>query len=161
MQPFEKSLEGIRAELSIGYETIRVYRAPDLKSLQIGYSISPTGESLTGEKEGDWLKKWIVIGYGECCGDPIFIDSTAEGFPVYTAIHGEGSWNAKRIAVSLEQFGLALSAVAEAAKGRESPVLIENNPITESEKQTTLATIEHLNPGIDLEFWKILLGYDA
>jgi hypothetical protein len=158
MESYEKILEGIRDEVSFGYETVRVYREPRLQALQIGYSISPTGEPLTGEQAGDWQREWVVIGYVECCGDPIFIDSLAEGFPVYTAIHGEGSWEAKQIAVSLEAFGRALSAIAAVANGREHPVALENNPLTQSEKQITLAAIQRDNPDLDLEFWKTFLS---
>jgi hypothetical protein len=92
------------------------------------------------------------------CGDPIFIDTSEEGFPVYTAIHGEGRWDAKQIAVSLEGFGRALSPVADIAKGREYPVALENNPLTQFEKESTLAAIRRDNPGVDLEFWEILLS---
>jgi hypothetical protein len=158
MDSYEKVLEGILNEVSFGYETIRVYREPGLQALQIGYSIGPTGEPLTGEQASDWQTEWIVIGYEECSGDPIFIDSLTERFPVYTAIHGEGSWEAKQIAVSLDAFGRALSAVAAVANGRENPVALESNPLTQSEKQTTLAAIQSDNPGLDLEFWEILLS---
>jgi hypothetical protein len=158
MQIYEKALEGIRSRVSFGYNTIRVYQASELKSLQVGYSISPTGDSLTGDRDGDWLRKWVVIGYEEGLGDPIFIDTTEEAFPVYTAIHGEGRWDAKRIAVSLEAFGRALSAVADVAKNRESPVALENDPLTQSEKETTLAAIRRDNPGVKLEFWETLLS---
>ena len=82
MDSYEDVLEHIPSEVSLGYETIRLYRAPAVQALQIGYSVRPTGEPL----ETDWRKEWVVIGYEECCGDPIFIDSSADGFPVYTAI---------------------------------------------------------------------------
>ena len=158
MESYEKILEGIRDEVSFGYETIRVYREPGLQARRIGYSINSTGEPLTGEQAGDWQREWVIIGYEECCGDPIFIDSLAKGFPVYTAIHGEGSWEAKQIAVSLEAFGRALLAIAAIASGREHPVALENNPLTQSEKQTTLAAIQRDNPDLDLEFWKTFLS---
>ena len=154
MESYEKILEGIRDEVSLGHETVRVYRGPGLQANQVGYSISPTGEPLTGEQAGDW----VVIGYAECCGDPIFIDSLADGFPVYTAIHGEDSWEAQQIAVSLEAFGRALSAVAAVANGREHPVALGNNPLTQSEKQITLAVIQRDNPDLDLEFWRTFLS---
>jgi hypothetical protein len=142
MQSYEKILESIRSEVSLGAETIRLYRAPGLQALQIGYSVSPNGEPLTSDdKQGDWAKEWVVIGYEESNGDPIFIDTSKEGFPVYTAIHGEGEWNAKQIAVSLEGFGHVLSIVADVARGREHPVALENNPLAQSGKEITLASI--------------------
>ncbi len=158
MVAYEEFLETIRSEVSFGYETIRISRLPELERLQIGYSISLTGEDLTGDKNGDWLRKWVVIGYEELCGDPIFIDASEEGFPVFTAAHGEGRWDAKQIAVSLEGFGRALSAIADVAKGREYPVALGKNPLTTSERETTLDAIRSSNPGVDLEFWEIILG---
>jgi hypothetical protein len=113
---------------------------------------------LTGDQDGDWLQKWIVIGYEDLCGDPIFIDISVDEFPVYTAIHGEGSWNAKRVAVSLEAFGRALLSVANIAKGRENPLALKNNPLEQLEKEATLSFIRRDNPGVDLEFWEILLS---
>jgi hypothetical protein len=91
MDSYEHILEGIPREVSLGMETIRLYPGSALQALQIGYSIRPTGEYLTGTMAGDWRKEWVVIGYAESCGDPIFIDSSRNGFPVYTAMHSEGS----------------------------------------------------------------------
>jgi len=158
MESYEKILEGILPEVSFGVETIHVCRASQLPDLQTGYSISPTGEQLTGTGAGDWRKEWVVIGYEDCCGDPIFIDSSARGFPVYTAVHGEGSWEPTPIAVSLEAFGRALSAVTHTAQGRGHPVALEGNPLSQREKEATLATIQRDNPGLNLEFWEILLS---
>jgi hypothetical protein len=158
MEAYEKALEAVPREVSFGHETIRVFRGPELGPLQVGYSIGPTGESLAGDRDGNWLEKWLVIGYEELCGDPIFIDALAEGFPVYTAMQGEGRWDSKRIAVSLETFGQALSAIGRIAKGRENPVALEGKPITRSEKEETIDVIRRENPGIDLEFWEVLLS---
>lgn len=157
MEPYEQILEGILREVSFGVETIHVCRAPELSGLQTGYSISSTGEVLTGTGAGDWRKEWVVIAYEDCCGDPIFIDCSKNGYPVYTAMHGEGPWEPTQIAVSLETFGRALSVLAKIAKGREHPVALEANPITQSEREATLATIQRDNPGLDLQFWEILL----
>ena len=154
MDSYEDVLERIPSDVSLGCQTIRVYRAPGVQALQIGYSVCPTGEPL----ETDWRKEWVVIGYEECCGDPIFIDSSADGFPVYTAIHGEGVWEAKQIAVSLEAFGHVLVAIADVAKGRETPLALENNPLTLAEKQATIAAIKHQNPSVSLDFWESVLS---
>ena len=150
MDSYEDVLERTPSDVSLGYWTIRVYRAPRIQALQIGYSVGPSGEPL----ETDWRKEWVVIGYEESLGDPIFIDSSVDGFPVYTAIHGEGTWEAKQIAVSLESFGQALVAVAEVAKGRETPVALENNPLTPIERQATIAAIKNHNPSVVLDFWE-------
>ena len=158
MKAYEPALQSIRSEVSFGYETIRVYQGVELESLQVGYSVKQTGESLVGEGDGDWLKKWVVIGYEELCGDPIFIDTSIERFPVYTAAHGEGRWDPRPVAFSLEGFGKALSILAEAAIGREGANALETNPLTQSEKESILAAIRYENPGIDLEFWEIVIS---
>jgi hypothetical protein len=76
---------------------------------------------------------------------------------VYTAIHGEGTWKAEQIAVSLVAFGQALLTIADLARGRETPVALENNPLTPSEKQATMAAIKSHNPGVNLDFWESVL----
>ena|SRR5215472_11304701 len=86
MEPYEMTLERILPEVSFGYGTIRVYRAPKLQALQTGYSDSPAGGPV-GETVGGWRREWVVIGNEDCCGDPILIDSSAEGFrstPLFT-----------------------------------------------------------------------------
>jgi hypothetical protein len=37
-------------------------------------------------------------------------------------------------------------------------VALENNPLTESEKESALAAIRHSNPGVAMEFWVTLLS---
>jgi hypothetical protein len=158
MPPYGQFLDAIAPKVSLGYTTIRIFRASELGPQQVGYSITPTGQSLIGENDGDWLKSWLVIGYEDCCGDPIFIDTSQEEFPVYTAIHGEGPWEANRIADTLVGFAHALSTIANVAKGREYPVALENNPLNQHEKEATLAAIQQHNPSADLSFWQNLLS---
>lgn len=113
---------------------------------------------MIGENDGDWLKSWLVIGYEDYCGDPIFIDTSQEGFPVYIAIHGEGPWEANRIADTLAGFAHALSTIANVAKGRECPVALENNPLKQFEREATLSVIQQHNPNANLSFWDNLLS---
>jgi len=155
---YEKIVESLPFEVSLGYETIRIYQGSERESSQVGYSVTSSGESLTGDGDGDWHPHWIVIGYEELCGDPIFIDTACDGFPVYTALHGEGRWDAEQIAVSLESFGKSLSVIAQAAKSRQFPTALEKNPITASEKEATIAAIKRENPGLELRFWETLLN---
>jgi hypothetical protein len=145
--------------VSIGYTTIKIYRADDLEEAQIGYSVDPSGNSLIDENdEGGWKKEWLVIGYEDLCGDPIFIDTALDGFPVYTAIHGEGDWRPKRIAMTLKSFAQAMKEVATIARGRETAKDFERNPIGEVEKAHFLTRVQKENPDIDLEFWVLSLG---
>jgi hypothetical protein len=73
-------------------------------------------------------------------------------------MHGQGILRCNEIAVSLEGFGLALAALAQAGRGREVPIALENNPLTQSEREATLAEIRRHNPGIDLDFWENILS---
>src|SRR5215467_13852722 len=125
MNAYEEILKSFPSKVSLGYETICIYRGSERDSGQMGYSVSSGGGSLTGDGDGHWHAHWIVIGYEELCGDPIFIDTARDGFPVYTAPHGEGRWDATSIAVSLESFGKSLSAIAQIAKNREFPTALE------------------------------------
>jgi hypothetical protein len=158
MEPYAHIVNSIRPKTSFGCTTIHVYRLPELESGQVGYSISPDGEPLTGDKDGDWRSTWLVIGYDDTSGDPLFIDTSEAGYPVYTAMNGQGRWDSERIAISLPAFAYALSAVAAVAKGREHPVALEQNPLTQSEKDIVLASIRQQNPNMDVRFWETLLS---
>jgi|SRR5215468_12544258 len=158
MQSYEVILTRTKPQVSFGYTKIHVYQPSELESGQVGYSISPNGVRLTGDDDGDWRESWLVIGYDETCGDPIFIDTSKNGYPVYTAIMGMGRWDPRPVAVSLEAFAHSLSAVAAVAHGRENPVLLEQNPLTESDKKALLATIQICNLGMDVSYWEAILS---
>jgi hypothetical protein len=59
---------------------------------------------FTGENAGDWKRDWFVIACEDLLGDPIFVDLSEPGLPVFTAAHGEGEWNPVLIASSLRGF---------------------------------------------------------
>jgi len=154
---YDAEVNRLPEEVSFGVATIRIARAENLQGLQVGYATDPQGRPLTGEAEGDWRANWIVIGQDDTCGDPIFIDAAQEGFPVYTAMHGQGVWIPDLIAATIQGFGYALSALLEVARGRENPVALESNPLSHNERTAVLAQISQHNPGIDLDFWTVLL----
>jgi hypothetical protein len=157
MESYEFVLNAIKPELSFGSTKIHMYRPLEIKSGQVGYSVSRTGVSLTGDKKGDWRSTWLVIGYDENGGDPFFIDTAEEKYPVYRAIVGQGCWDPERIAITLSAFAEAFSLIVAASWGREHPVALEQNPFSEFEKDTILSTIRQGNPGIDIAFWENLL----
>ena len=144
-------------EVSFGITTIRIARAENLAELQVGYARDPQGRPLTGEAEGDWRPNWVVIGEDDTSGDPIFIDSAQDGFPVYTAMHGQGHWKPIRIASSLQGLGHALHALVEATRGRQNPRALESSPLTADERAAVVFQIHQHNPGIHLEFWAEIL----
>ena len=107
--------------------------------------------------ETDWDSAWVVIGYEGCAGDPIFIDTDDEEFPVYTAAHGMGEWSPELIAFSFRHFIEILQQVQRVARGRETPVALERNPISEAEREEILSFIRRNNPDISSTFWEVWL----
>jgi hypothetical protein len=63
MAAYEPILRSITPEVSLGYTSIHIYRLEELEGGQVGYSVSPTGESLVEDEAGAWKKPWLVIGY--------------------------------------------------------------------------------------------------
>lgn len=91
-----------------------------------------TGESLVSEADGEWHPDWYVIALTGL-DDPVFI-ATSEaqsGYPVYTALHGAGRWDAIRIAPSLAAFARLLEALAEVQEDNvrfERLILAQTDP---------------------------------
>lgn len=144
--------------VSLGHTAVRVHGVDELEEAQIGYSIDTSGASLVDGEPGSWQRQWVVVGYEDGCGDPIFIDAETEGFPVYTAMHGTGNWEPNLIATGLRNFALAMREVATVAKGRENPVQLEANPLAPVERAIVLDKIQQQNPGIEPAFWETWLG---
>ncbi|SDP15189.1 hypothetical protein SAMN04487897_14028 [Paenibacillus sp. yr247] len=144
-------------EVSIGYRTVTLFSSDELEKAQIGYSIDKNGQSLTGNADGDWLQSWLVIGYEDETGDPIFIDIEHNQFPVYTAMHGAGDWEPHKIAVSLKSFIFALGYIKELSVGRENPVALEKKPIPTEEQVRVLKIISETIKHIEIDFWETWL----
>ena len=78
--------------------------SPDqLGEMQVGFGVGPDGQDLSGEKPGDWRASWLVIGLEEDLGDPLIVDLADPNAPVYTAVHGAGSWDPQPVAPSLRK----------------------------------------------------------
>lgn len=76
----------------------------DFETMQEGYRFNPVeGCSLITGSPGAWEEGWYVIGQN-ALGDPFFVDISSEGCPVFTAMHGAGSWRPIRLADSLAKF---------------------------------------------------------
>lgn len=71
---------------------------------QVGYSVTPDGDSLIDESGGGWRERWLVIGFEDLTGDPAFVDLAEPALPVFTAIHGIGRWEPLPLAKSLRDF---------------------------------------------------------
>ncbi|UZJ58951.1 hypothetical protein OKW98_20595 [Pseudomonas sp. KU26590] len=72
-----------------------------------------TGENLLSEADGGWNPDWYVLAMTGL-DDPVFIAATEapNGYPVYTAAHGAGRWDAIQIAPSLMAFSRLLEVLA-------------------------------------------------
>ena len=111
------------------------------------------GTDLTSQAPGGWLPSWLVIGREGLCGDPVFVDLAKPGFPVYTAIHGEGEWDPTVISDSFSAFVSALSALQSVSEGRDNPVELERNPVEPAMLDSLLERIQSSNPQSDINFW--------
>ena len=144
-------------EVAFGAGTVHLTNADELSDAQVGYAVGPTGESLVGESDGDWQAEWLVVGYEGLTGDPLFVDTSEEDWPVYTAMHGEGAWEPDRIADSFMGFLEALQLVRNAGLGRDNPVALEANPLPARDAERILAEIRRRNPESSPDFWTIWL----
>lgn len=156
MPEYERQLVLLPKEVSFGISTIQIAPPDQLRDFQLGYAVEEHGNSLTVDAEGDWKSVWVVIGQDDTRGDPIFIDASEKGFPVYTAMHGEGDWSPTRIASWMEGFRQALEALSKVVQGREHPVALEANPLAAKERDAVLARILEQNPDADLDYWAAL-----
>jgi hypothetical protein len=135
-------------EVSYGFGGIELIDAADLEAAQEGY----TGEG--------WNDSWLVIGRDTLEGDPLFTDLDDPQLPVYTAMHGEGEWDPDPVATTLDAFFAALTALAAIAEGREFPVALDENPLSEDERTQFLQAVGAANPGIDLSYWEQTIAAD-
>jgi hypothetical protein len=83
MVDYEQLLMLVPSNVSFGYSSVSLCHPSELQKRQVGYSVHPDGTSLCGDEDGDWRSNWLVIGDEGECGDPIFIDTAAPGYPVY------------------------------------------------------------------------------
>jgi hypothetical protein len=141
-------------QVAYGVGGILLMKPSELEEGQVGYSVDPRGKTLAGDGDGDWRSDWIVIGSESACGDPIFM-SIKPPYQVFTAIHGEDSWDAKLVAPSLDNFWKCLSLFREMARGRSDPAQLEANPPDDREIQAYLKDIDRLCGGQEdaVDFW--------
>lgn len=151
--------ESIRTEeITYGVGGIKLFATAELEQGQVGYAVASDGKSLYSDNNGSWRSGWIVIGYETACGDPLFIDSDDPALPVLTAMHGVGNWEPSPVAISLKVFARSLEYFAQVSKGRSNPVELENNPLSDDERNMFLQRIAELNEGkFEPGFWSVLL----
>ncbi len=146
------------AEVSYGCGGIKLFSAAELEEGQVGYSVAPDGTSLCSREAGAWQPHWLVVGCETACGDPLFIDFEIAASPVFTAMHGAGTWEPARVAASVETFAKCLEAFSHMATRRSTPVEREANPLSDEERLSFLRRIAQLNETSGApEFWDFLL----
>jgi hypothetical protein len=144
-------------EIQLGCGGMQFFTPEQLQDGQLGYSINQEGQSLVGNQEGDWRINWVVIGNESCCGDPIFVDTADNKLPVYSAPHGMGEWEPELIATSFDNFIEIIKLLMPISQGREDPVALEKNPLTDEDKENLLSQIMDINNGIDGSFWAVFM----
>jgi hypothetical protein len=146
-------------EVDFGVGGLRLFPPESIDAEQVGYAKTSDGRPLVGEGEGMWKDGWLVIGQETCCGDPVFVDASAPRRPVFTALHGEGSWEPQQIAISLEAFANCFEEFARIAQQRDSPVAVEENPLGDAERDGFLTRIAEINHGsVAPDFWELLIS---
>jgi hypothetical protein len=141
-------------EFSVG--GIDLFRPEELEEAQVGYAVAPDGRSLVSEEPGAWQADWVAIAYETSFGDVIFASRTAP-HPVFTSVHGEGTWEQRAIAPSLEAFGACLEAFQQYAKDRGSPGELEDNRPSHDEQAAFVDAVRRHTGGNQsaLDFWML------
>jgi hypothetical protein len=87
------------------FQELVIYAAPELERAQVGFRGPRLGDDAFVAPHG-WRRSWVVIAYDT--GDPYFIDTTKVArdgdTPIWTAMHGTGTWEPILAASSLAQF---------------------------------------------------------
>ncbi len=81
---------------------------------------------------------------------------------MFSAMHGEGSWDPKLVAPSLDVFAQFLRELKQFAAGRSSPLEIDANPPTSEEQAQFLHVIRSLTNADQeaLGFWAVQIELD-
>jgi hypothetical protein len=122
------------------------------------FSLTSLAQEQRGYEASDWDKNWLVVARDTACGDPIFIDQSLDGLPVYTAMHGMGSWQPSLVASSWAQFLAALELVRPYTRGREHPVGLEKSPLSPEEQQVLQNELHSILGSPIANFWDLLLA---
>jgi|SoiMethySBSTD1v2_1073268.scaffolds.fasta_scaffold03177_20 hypothetical protein len=150
---FIKRLESFApVEVTIGMAGVELFPPAAIPGEQVGYAHSPGGEDLCGNRPGDWQRSWVVFGRETLCGDPLFVDADDPQFPVFTAMHGEGSWEPNLVSDSFAAFAATMQEMSRLSSGRQDSEL-EENPLSPAERKSLVKTLRRLSPSAAPDFW--------
>ncbi len=139
----------------------RLFRSNEIPEGRVGFAVTTDGRSLMGSAPGDWRSEWVVIGHDTGCGDPVFA-SDVPPHPVFAAMHGQGYWEPKLVAPSLDAFGHCLTLFQRFAAHRSITDEVHANPPTPAEQAQFLTLIRSLTDGDNdaLGFWAVQIDLD-
>jgi hypothetical protein len=104
-------------EIPWTFEWLMLYGPGNLMDGQAGYRwISGVEEELIEE----WNADWVVIG--DCSADPVIADTSKPETPIFTAMHGCGSWEPELIAPNLGAYLQILSHWVDALTENEGRI---------------------------------------
>ena len=136
------------------FEELVVHAAPGLEAAQVGFRGPRPGDDGFVAPHG-WRRSWVVIAVD--AGDPYFLDVTKANergeCPVYTAMHGTGTWQPILAASSLEQFLRILCAwirIVVKHHDRQNP----EEPLDEVHARRLRAEITGIDPAV-ADHWAI------
>ncbi len=139
--------------VAMGYREVRLFAPEELESAQLGYSCGPNGEDLTGRERGDWRPFWLVFASEDELGDPIFVNLGRSPWPVFTAMHGDGSWTPVMLADSFETFTRAFAAAGALSDRRLEPGRARGNRRTATNSRNSTAVLDEFPAKADADWW--------
>lgn len=142
LSKFIPGLPAAAASCYFGFAGFAMESRGNFDKAQLGYRTHPDGHDLTGDSAGSWKDSWYVVGRDTVVGDPFFVDLNAENLPVYTAMHGTGSWEPSLVSSSLAGFMSAL-AYLQGKSGQDAD-LVEPDENTISDKKELKKIYRHL-----------------
>lgn len=101
-------------------ERVRLLPAAQIMGEQEGFALED-GKRIQSPRPSRWRPSWIIVGHSTLLGDPYFLDvqeADAEGdCPVYTAMSGTETWEARLCASSFAMFLRVLAVTMRVAEG--------------------------------------------
>jgi hypothetical protein len=102
-------------------ERVRLIPSPELEKEQAGFCLTDAGTLIPTPTPTGWRASWVIVAHSSLLGDPYFLDTSdpdAEGdCPVYTAMSGTDTWQARLCASSFALFLRILAIGMEVARG--------------------------------------------
>lgn len=138
---------------TIGYKGIDFLMTDEVEAEQDIFTKDSHGRTLITGKRGDWKEEWLVIGYEDLSGNPIFVNTKSPVLRVSSAQTDDYGWDPFYIAESIDNLKGIVELLQTVAQGRADENELEANPISDEERQRILDEIKKQNPNVDMWFW--------